>query len=143
MAIKKGDKIQVAYEGKFDDGTIFDTSNKEGSGPIEFEVGANQVIPAFDNSVLGMEKDEEKEFKIQPSEGYGERRDELIKELPLNAFPVDNPPKKGMMFMLKSPEGQQIPAIVYDVTQDKVKIDLNHPLSGKVLNFKIKIVSIN
>ena len=80
MAIKKGDKIKVDYTGTFEDGTVFDTS--EGKQPLEFEVGASQLIKGFDAAVLGMEKDEEKEVTVQPLEAYGDHNPELIKKVP-------------------------------------------------------------
>ena len=58
MPIKNGDKIKVEYEGTLDDGTVFDSSESH-DGPLEFEVGAEQIIPAFENAVIGMENGEE------------------------------------------------------------------------------------
>ena len=144
MAIEKGNKIKISYEGTFEDGTVFDSSVKEGNDtPLEFEVGANQVIPALDSAVVGMEKGEEKEFKVQPSEAYGDYNKDLIKEIPKSSLPEGNEPKKGMMLVLNTPEGQQIPALITEIGEDSIKIDLNHPLAGKVLNFKIKIIESN
>ena len=60
MPVKKGDKIKVDYTGTLEDGTVFDTS--EGKQPLEFEAGSGQLIKGFDNAIIGMEKDEEKEI---------------------------------------------------------------------------------
>ena len=79
MPVKKGDKIKVEYTGTFDDGTVFDSTEKHNNQPLEFEVGAQQVIKGFDEAVVGMEKDEEKEIKIPSAEAYGEPKPELIK----------------------------------------------------------------
>jgi FKBP-type peptidyl-prolyl cis-trans isomerase 2 len=141
MSVKKGDKIRVEYTGKLDDGSLFDTS--EGKAPIEFEVGAKKVIPGFDNAVVGMEKDQEKEVKIKPEEAYGNLDANLVKKMPRTMLPPDQEPKAGMMLLMKTKEGQQIPARIAEVTDKEVTIDLNHPLAGKTLNFKIKIVAIN
>ena len=76
MPVKNGDKIKVEYQGTLDDGTLFDSSESHG-GPLEIEIGAGQIIPGFENAVIGMEKGEEKEIKLQPQEAYGEHNPDL------------------------------------------------------------------
>ena len=94
--IKKGDKIKVEYVGMLEDGTVFDSSEKQ-KGPIEFIVGEGQVITGFDNAVVGMKKGEEKEVEIPPDEGYGQHQSELVKELPRECFPPTQELKVGMI----------------------------------------------
>ena len=144
MTIKKGDVVQVDYTGSFDDGTVFDSSKHKGhSHPLKFEVGAKQVIPGFEKAVVGMKKGEEKNIVVEPLDAYGEYRSELVKEFPLSSIPSEEKPKIGDYIILGTPGGQQIPAKVSEVDDKMVKIDLNHPLSGKKLHFVIKIVAIN
>jgi len=138
MTIKKGDKVKVDYTGKLDDGTVFDTS--DGKQPLEFEVGAGMVIKGFDEAVVGMKKGEEKEIKLKPEDAYGEPKKDLLKKIPKEQLPKEPEPKAGMALMLSTPDGKQFPAKITEVGKDDVTIDLNHPLAGKNLNFKIKIV---
>ncbi len=142
MAVKKGDKIKVEYTGKFDDGTVFDSSEKQGK-PLEFEVGAGMIIKGFDEAVVGMEKDQEKDVKLEPKEAYGNHNPELIKKIPKDQLQSDQEPKPGMMLAVGLPTGQQIPAKILEVDDKELKLDLNHPLVDKTLNFKIKVVGIN
>lgn len=144
MTIKKGDNIKVEYTRTFDDGTVFDSSqHEEHSHPLEFEVGSGKVIKGFDNAVIGMKKGQEKEFKLKPSEAYGEYEPSLVQNVPKDKIPQGPEIKKGMMLVLNTPDGQQFPAFIKDVTEKDIVIDLNHPLAGKNLNFKIKIVEIS
>ena len=142
MAIKKGDKVKIDYTGTFDDGTVFDASEKHGK-PLEVEVGSGQIILGFDKALEGMEKGEEKEITIPPEEAYGHNNQELIKKIPRKQIPMDQEPKPGMMLALKTPEGKQFPATITDVNDTEITIDLNHPLAGKTLHFKIKVVEIS
>ena len=142
MPIKKGDKIKVEYTGTLEDGTVFDASEKHGK-PLEFEVGSGQIIKGFDEGVIGMEKDEEKEIKIAPADAYGEPNPKLVQTVPRDKLPPEPEPKAGMILMAGRPDGKQIPARITKVDEEGVTIDLNHPLAGKTLNFKIKIVEIN
>lgn len=141
MPIKKGDKVKVEYTGTLEDGTVFDSSEKH-NAPLEFEVGAGQVIKGFEDALIGMKKGEEKEVKLQPAEAYGDPNPQLIKELPKEQFPKDRELKPGMILGMNLPNGMQIPAKVVNVTDKTVTLDLNHPLAGKVLNLKFKVVDI-
>ncbi|MEE9525094.1 MAG: peptidylprolyl isomerase [Candidatus Woesearchaeota archaeon] len=140
MSVKKGDKIKVEYTGTLEDGTVFDTS--EGKQPLEFEVGAKKIIKGFDNAIIGMEKDEEKEITLQPAEAYGDHNPKLIQKVPKDKLPADKEPKVGMMLLMKTPDGKQFPAKIAEITDKEIALDLNHPLAGKVLKFKIKVVGI-
>ncbi len=141
MGVKEGNKIKIEYTGSLDDGTVFDSTDNHDK-PLEFEVGAKQVIPGFEEAVLGMEEGEEKEVKIEPDKAYGQPQDDLIKKVPKDKLPKDQELKAGMMLAIGLPTGQQIPAKVLKIDEKEATIDLNHPLSGKVLNFKIKLVGI-
>ncbi|MBU2637860.1 MAG: peptidylprolyl isomerase [Nanoarchaeota archaeon] len=138
MAVKKGDKIKVEYTGKLENGTVFDSS--EGKAPLEFTVGSGQIIKGFDEGVVGMNKDEEKELKIEAKDAYGEARPELMKKVPKEHLPKDQEPKPGMMLMIATPDGKQFPAKIAEVNDKEITLDLNHPLAGKTLVFKVKIV---
>jgi len=142
MAVKQGSKIKVDYVGTFDDGTVFDSSAKHGK-PLEFEVGKHQVIPGFENAVIGMEKGQEKEIEIKPKDAYGEYDANLAKDFKREQLPKEPEPKPGMMLVLKTADGNQFPAMIKSVSNGKVTIDINHPLAGKTLHFKFNIVDIS
>ncbi|MCK4444262.1 MAG: peptidylprolyl isomerase [Thermoplasmata archaeon] len=141
MAVENGNKVKIEYKGTLDDGTIFDSSEAH-SEPLEFEMGAGQVIPGFEDAVMGMNKGEEKIFKLQPDEAYGDHNPELIKAVPRDQMPADQEPEAGMMLITELPDGAKLPAVITEVTDETVTIDLNHPLAGKALTFEIKIVDV-
>ena len=137
--VKKGDKVKVNYVGTLEDGTVFDDSEKHGH-PLEFVVGEGQVIPGFDKAVEGMKVGEEKDVKIEAKDAYGEYRDDLLKDVPKSSIPEEA--KEGMMLIMNQPDGQQIPVVLKEFRGDMAVIDFNHPLAGKNLIFKIKLVEI-
>jgi len=142
MGAKKGDKVKVEYTGTYEDGEVFDSSEKHGK-PLEFEVGAGQMIKGFDEAVLGMEKDEEKEITLEPKDAYGDADPKMFQKFPRENFPEGREPKTGMILMLRAQEGQQMMAMISEVNDKEITLDLNHPMAGKTLNFKIKVVQIN
>ncbi|MFX0064718.1 MAG: peptidylprolyl isomerase [Candidatus Hermodarchaeota archaeon] len=140
MPIKKGDRVRIEWIGTLEDGTIFDSSENYGE-PLEFDVGAGQVITGLENAVIGMEKGEEKEIMLQPSEAYGEHNPDLVVQGPRNEFSKGQELKPGERYLVKIPPGYRS-VLIIEVTEETVVLDLNHSLAGKILNFKIKIVDI-
>ena len=143
MIAKKGSNVKLDYEGKLESGEVFDSSKHEDhSHPLEFTLGEGQVIPGFEKAVEGMKEGEEKEFSIEPKEAYGMPNPGAVQKIPRSALPQDQEPKEGMMLIIGNQEGQQFPAKITLVDKEFVTLDLNHPLAGKKLTFKIKVVEI-
>ena len=141
MTVKEGNTVKVEYTGMFDDGTVFDSSEKHDK-PLEFEVGARQMIPGFEDAVLGMNIGDEKRIKLGPAQAYGEHREDLIKTVPREQMPPEQRLEVGMGLLVSLPDGTDIPAKVIDITDDTITIDLNHPLAGADLSFEIKVIDI-
>ena len=140
MAIKKGDIIKVAYEGRLENRTIFDSTELQGGEPIKFEVGARMLIQGFDNSVIGKEVGDEYEITLSASEAYGEIDPLLVQTVSCDQLPKDLDPEPGMMLGVGDANGTHSMAWVKEVDEDFITIDMNHPLAGKTLQFKIKIL---
>lgn len=141
MTIKKGDTVKVDYTGTFDDGTVFDSSTHgDHSHPLEFVVGAGQVISGFDNAVIGMKKGDEKKIRIEPKDGYGSRNEKLIQKVPRAAVPAEA--KEGMLMRAQSPAGEVMIVKILKMDAKNATLDFNHPMAGKTLNFKIKVVDV-
>lgn len=143
MFASKGNKVVVEYEGRLESGEIFDSSKHgDHSHPLEFVVGGGMVILGFDEAVIGMEKDGEKEVTIMPNKGYGEHNPTLIKEIPKNVLPHEQEPKEGMILMMSTPDEKNFPVKIIKVNDETVSLDLNHPLAGKKIIFKIKLIGV-
>ncbi|MDQ3743506.1 MAG: peptidylprolyl isomerase [Acidobacteriota bacterium] len=135
---KDGDRVRVHYTGKLEDGQVFDSSR--GGEPLEFTVGAGEVIPGFDEAVRGMGVGETKTVEIEPEDAYGPRRDGLVATIERERaqFPVE--PQVGMSLALPLQDGNQIEVVVTEVTPEHVTIDGNHPLAGEKLIFDVELV---
>jgi peptidylprolyl isomerase len=138
--VKKGDTVKVHYHGKLTDGSTFDKS--EGREPLEFEVGAGQMIQGFDNGVLGMAVGEKKTVHIPAAEAYGEKNEEMIMPFPINQFPPEMEPQVGMQLQMSNGSGQVFPVTIVAVNEESVMLDANHSLAGKDLVFDIELVEI-
>lgn len=140
MQVKSGDTVKIEYTGTFDDGTVFDSTEKHGEA-LEFEVGKGQVIKGFNDAVIGMKINEEKSIRIQPKEAYGDPNPALVRKVPRDMLPKAEL-KAGMILLMQLQTGAQLPVKIAEINPDEATLDMNHPLAGKVLNFKIKVISI-
>ena len=137
---KRGDKVRIHYTGRLDDGTVFDSS--EDADPIEFTIGAGEVIPGFEDAIVGMSAGDQKTERIDSDRAYGERRDELIFTVGRDQMPEDAELEVGDMLRLGFPDGTTADVQVADIADSGVTLDANHPLAGKTLTFDLQLVSI-
>ncbi|SHO62947.1 FKBP-type peptidyl-prolyl cis-trans isomerase [Algoriphagus zhangzhouensis] len=140
MQAKKGDNVQVHYTGKLEDGSVFDSSVQR--EPLGFTVGGGQMIQGFDAAVNGMAVGDKKTVTIPAAEAYGERRDDMLIDVPRTQVPADIKPEIGMQLTLQGGNGQPMPVIVIHVDDEKITLDANHQLAGKDLIFDIELVKI-
>ena len=141
MGVKGKDKVSVEYTGTLEDGTVFDSSQTHGK-PLEFEAGAGMVIKGFDDAVIGMEKGTEKEFRLKPSEAYGEHDKRLVRKVPRDKLP-EGELHAGTILLVRISDGTEVPATITEINGKEATIDLNHPLAGKTLIFRIMVVEIS
>lgn len=139
QSAKAGDIVRVHYKGLLDDGSVFDSS--EGRDPLEFTLGAGQVIPGFEQAVAGMTPGDERRITIPPDEAYGARRDDLVLVVDRSEMPADVEPAPGQQLQL-SQEGQSFIVTITDASSENVTLDANHPLAGQQLTFDLQLVDI-
>ncbi len=138
---KKGDKVKVHYTGRLNDGSEFDSSKDR--DPLEFEIGSQQVIPGFENAVLGLKTGESVTVNIPSDDAYGPRVDEMVLKIEKEKLPPDFNPELGQQFQLPQQNGQNVVVTVTGITDTQIELDANHPLAGKDLTFDIQLVEIS
>ncbi len=132
-----GDNVSVYYTGTFQNGTVFDSN--VGKQPLTFIAGSGQLIPGFDQGVIGMALNQSKTITVPPKEGYGLVNQSLIVVVPRSVF--GNQSITVGMMVKSTGNGQQ--GLVTAVNATNVTIDFNPPLAGKTLIFQVKVVAIN
>lgn len=137
---KSGDKVKVHYKGTLNDGSVFDSS--EGREPLEFEVGSGQVIPGFDNAVIGLSVGDSKAVNIPSDEAYGPYQENMVLAIDKDKFPEGLNLTIGEQLQIPAQSGQPIVVVIKEVTDETVTLDANHPLAGQDLNFNIELVEI-
>jgi len=137
---KNGNIAQVHYTGTLKDGTVFDTS--VGREPLEFTLGEGQMIPGFEQAVLGMKIGESKTVTIPADDAYGPHRDDLILVMNREELPTGLNPEVGQQLQMTGADGGISIVTVTDVSDTTITIDANHPLAGEDLTFEIELMSI-
>ena len=137
---KTGDTVRINYTGRLSDGTEFDSS--EGRAPLEFTLGAGEVIAGLEDHVTGMEKGAKSTVTIPPEQAYGPRREEAIRTLDRSTVPAGIDLKVGTQLQARTSEGNMLPVTIVDFDEARVRIDTTHPLAGRELVFDVELVEI-
>lgn len=135
--IKIGSTVQVHYTGKLVDGTTFDSSIDR--SPFQFSIGTNEVIPGFEQGLIGKEIGDKVTLSIPCDDAYGDVRNDLIVSVPKTQLPGDV--EVGQTLQANNEQGA-FNVTVKEVYEEYVVIDGNHPLAGQDLIFDIEVLEI-
>lgn len=135
-----GKTVKVHYQGTLPDGTVFDSSR--GREPLEFTLGAGQVIAGFDKAVAGLAPGESRTATVPAAEAYGPRLGEMVLELPREQVPSELTVEVGQQLELRQEDGQTVPVTIADLSDETVTLDANHPLAGQDLTFEVELVEV-
>lgn len=136
MVLKKGDTARVHYEGRLDDGYVFDKS--EENTPLELVIGEGNFIQKFEESLIGKQSGDTFEVIIHPEDAYGERDKELIVSIDRDIFGEEEL-RPGTPVTLETEDGP-LEVFIVEVNDSEVVVDGNHPLSGEVLTFTVTVL---
>ncbi len=136
--IQNGNTVNVHYTGRLTNGEVFDSS--EGKEPLSFTVGSGQIIPGFENAIIGKNVGDKVTVNIPPAQAYGEVREDLLIKVPNTQLP--GPVEVGMSLQAQSDNGANVNVTVVEVNEDHAVIDGNHPFAGKELIFDIEVVNV-
>lgn len=151
MPVKNGDFIKLEYTGKvIETGDIFDTtdeelaeekgihSDKKTYGPISVIVGGGHVLKGMEDALVDMKDGEEKTIQLPPEEAFGERDPKLVQLVPMSEFKKQGiKPQVGMAITSEGNTG-----IIRSVSGGRVRLDFNHELAGKNLEYQMKVDSV-
>jgi peptidylprolyl isomerase len=138
--VQQGNLVKVHYTGRLEDGTEFDSS--AGIDPMEFTIGSSEVIPGFEQAVLGMVPGESKTVTLAPEDAYGPHLEEMIAVVERKDLPDDIELTLGHQLEVTQDDGTSFVVMVTELTSDSVTLDANHPLAGKNLVFDLNLVEI-
>ena len=139
MQIANNVVAHIEYTLTDDNGEILDSS--VGSDPLVYLHGAGNIIPGLEAALEGKKAGDSFKISILPIEGYGERNDSLLQEVPRQMFQGVDQIDAGMQFHAQTDYGMQVVTVV-SVDNDNVTVDANHPLAGQTLHFDVKVLDV-
>lgn len=138
--ISQNQVVSILYEVKESQTNEVIDSNLE-SKPLEFLLGAGQVISGLEKAVASAKKGDKLNLSIPPEEAYGIYQQDFLQEVPKEQFEGISL-QKGMTLFGQAEDGQTVQVIVKDFNDSIVMIDYNHPLAGKTLLFNVEITDV-
>ncbi len=135
-----GSTVTISYIGTLDNGRIFDSS--DGSGPLTFTIGNDQVFTALEQAVVGMVAGEARNVLIPAAEAYGPRLDANILKVKRDLFPAERELRVGEKLQLQFNGGVERLMMILEADDQEVTLDGNHPLAGLDLTFALRLDSV-
>ena len=139
LKVNDGQVVSMEYTLKVD-GEVADTS--QGREPLEFVHGAGNIIPGLEREMVGMAVGDSKDVLVTAVDGYGEEDDNAFMDVPREQFPEEIPMKIGTEIQVQNQAGQPMYARIDTIGDKSVRLDFNHPLAGKELQFSVKVVGL-
>lgn len=142
--VEDKDTVTITYIGKLDNGEVFATITEQ--QPFVLTLGTQSAPPTLEDALLGMTIGETKSVRLDPEEGFGLRRKDLLQTLDRKAINPEIIPKPGMILSLSvemDGKEHQIPATIVELSGNTVTVDYNHPLAGHHLTYEVTITDIN
>jgi FKBP-type peptidyl-prolyl cis-trans isomerase SlyD len=140
MKIGAGMSVRIDYELKVKDGAVIESSQE--SGPLEYLQGAGKMLPGLEQRLEGLSPGEQRSGVIPAAEAFGTEESLPIKEMAREEFPSALTPRAGLVFQAKGPHGEDVSFKVIEATPTKVAVRLLHPLVGRDLEFKVKVLAV-
>ncbi len=140
MSIEKDKVVTMHYHLTNSEGEVLDSSR--GSDPLTYLHGVGNLVAGLERELDGLEAGATKTVGVEPTDGYGERDDNMMETLPRSDLDGVENLEVGMQLEAQDPNGQSFTVYVAEIRDDEVVIDANHPLAGVFLNFEIEIVDV-
>jgi FKBP-type peptidyl-prolyl cis-trans isomerase SlyD len=128
--------VSMAYSLSVDGKPIDAT---EAGETLQFIQGYGSIISGLEQAIQGMGLGETRQITVPAGEAYGAYDPEQIVPIPLSEFPAELDLEAGLELEMKDKDGDVVYARILSIGKSRVKMDFNHPLAGKDLDFKVTI----
>ena len=136
-----GTYITIRYEAFLESGSK--VLGNEEEAPLVFRFGSGEVFPKIEQEIAGLHPGDTREFLLQPEEAFGRADQSKVIRVPLDDFPRGKELKRGMVLRVETKEGRKSLCFVGDIQKDHFVLDFNHPLAGKMLKYRVRILDVH
>ncbi|KJZ08416.1 MAG: FKBP-type peptidyl-prolyl cis-trans isomerase [Marinomonas sp.] len=139
IMISKTSQITMHFELALEDGQLVDSNFDK--APAEFKFGDGSLLEAFEDVLLGLKEGDECEFTMPPEKAFGQHNPNNVQTMPRSQFDMDL--EEGMIVSFADVGKNELPGVIASIAEDEVTVDFNHPLAGRTLTYRVKIVSVS
>jgi FKBP-type peptidyl-prolyl cis-trans isomerase SlyD len=147
MKIDKGTVVSMTYKLTESDenGQVIQEVQKD--KPFVFLYGGGMLLPKFEENIKGLEAGGNMGFPLTAETAYGPKQDDALIELDKSIFEIDGKIDEKILFVgndipMQNDQGHTVMGKVLEMSDDKVKMDFNHPLAGLDLYFKVDVLDV-
>lgn len=137
LVVSENTRVFLNFSLALEDGSEVDSNFDR--APVDFVIGDGSLLPGFERKLFGMLPGDEAVFEVKPEDGFGQPNENNVQIIKREQFDADIQLEVGMMFSFADASGGELPGVVSEFDDEEVKIDFNHPLSGRTLTFAVKI----
>ncbi len=138
--VTNGAVVELLFTGTLPSGEVFDST--EGGDPITFRIGDGTVLSAFERELVGLAANESKTFRLAPEQTFGPHEERKRSRFLRAEIDPDVQPQLGSIVAVEFADGQKIPGTITAVDEEKLEVDLNHPLAGKELCYEVRVIGV-
>ncbi|MYM64587.1 peptidylprolyl isomerase [Pseudomaricurvus sp. HS19] len=140
LTVGEGTQVTLNFALKLENGDVIDSNL--GQEPATFVVGDGNLLPGFEKALQGLKAGTNDTFVIKPEDGFGQRNDNNIQEMPRNQFSDELELVEGLMLSFADAQNAELPGLVVAFDDKTVTVDFNHPLAGRNILFEVAIVDV-
>ena len=137
---KQDDRVKIHYTGYLNDGTVFESTVKD--GPVTFIIGEGAMIPGIEKALIGMNAGDIRSITVPPEDAYAKYNEKLVSDVDRSRISNGIDLKVGMKLRARTGGGILKEVTVRDISEKKVTVDANHPLAGQEVAFEIILLAI-
>lgn len=141
LMIAENTRVTLNFALKLEDGAVID-SNFEGE-PVSFVVGDGNLLPGFENTLLGLIAGAEEVFVVKPEDAFGQSNPNNMQQVPRDQFAADMELVEGLVVSFADAQKAELPGVVHSFDDKQVTVDFNHPLAGRDIIFDVKVIDVS
>lgn len=140
QTIQSGSKVELEYTLALEDGTVVDQADV--NDPMQLTIGKGDVIEGLEQALIGLTTGEEAKLQLTPEQGFGLPDESAIQWMERDQFPESIELKVNQIIGFTMPDDSEVPGAIKKIEETRVLVDLNHPLAGHTITFRVNILKV-
>ncbi|MEO0436021.1 MAG: FKBP-type peptidyl-prolyl cis-trans isomerase [Pseudomonadota bacterium] len=137
LLVSAGTRVYVNFSLSLEDGSEVDSNF--GGEAVSFAIGDGNLLPGFEEKVIGMRSGERKLYRVLPEDAFGQPNEANVQRVNRDGFDSDIALELGLVCSFADAAGGELPGMVVAFDDEEVTVDFNHPLAGRTILFDVLV----